>query len=118
MYKRIAAIDSPDDSSDVLDELVDRFGPVPDAVNTLVSVSLIRVAAGKLGFYEVKSRKDEAVLLFGDNIDSGRVSEYIKKRLRRVLVSKSGKSHIAAEVKAGESITDVAVEVLENLFLA
>ena len=44
-YKRIAAIQTPEDAADVLDELIDRYGDPPPSVSDLVNVSLVRVQA-------------------------------------------------------------------------
>ena len=113
MYKRIAAIETEDDASDVLDELRDRFGEIPKSVRTLVAVSLIRVRAGALGFYEVTAKSgDSFVVLYSDALDADRAKNYIQQHTRRVLFSPAGKSHIAAEINDGEEITAVAIEVL------
>ncbi|MEN2519086.1 TRCF domain-containing protein, partial [Acinetobacter baumannii] len=56
-YKRIAAIQTPEDAADVLDELIDRYGDPPPSVSSLVSVSLVRVLAASLGVYEVTQKK-------------------------------------------------------------
>ena len=42
-YKRIAAIETADDATDVLDELIDRYGDPPRSVQGLVDISLVRV---------------------------------------------------------------------------
>ncbi len=118
MYKRIAAVETPDDAEDVLDELGDRFGAPPEPVVTLVSVALIRAMASTLGFYEVTAQNSGAtVILYGDHIEAANLQDYIRQRSRRILLSAHGKSHIAAEVKPGEAITDVATEVLSNYTL-
>ena len=50
-YKRIAAIQTPEDAADVLDELIDRYGDPPPSVSDLVNVSLVRVQATAVGVY-------------------------------------------------------------------
>ena len=45
MYKKIADIDSPEDMSDCIDELIDRFGDIPKETNNLIKISLIRALA-------------------------------------------------------------------------
>ncbi len=57
-YRRIAAIQTPEDGADVLDELIDRYGDPPPSVSDLVSVSLVRVLATAVGVYEVTQKKD------------------------------------------------------------
>ena len=61
-YKRIAAIQTPEDAADVLDELIDRYGDPPPSVSDLVNVSLARVQATAVGVYEVTQKKDTIVL--------------------------------------------------------
>lgn len=61
-YKRIAAIQTPEDAADVLDELIDRYGDPPPSVSDLVNVSLARVQATAVGVYEVAQRKDVLTL--------------------------------------------------------
>ena len=61
-YKRIAAIQTPEDAADVLDELIDRYGDPPPSVSDLVNVSLVRVQATAVGVYEVTQKKDTLVL--------------------------------------------------------
>ncbi len=112
LYKRIAAVETPDDAADVLDELGDRFGAPPDSVTALVSVSLVRATASALGFYEVKQRDKESLLLYTDHPAAVDASDYIRQKKRRVLISATGKSYIAAEIKPGENALDVAAEVL------
>ncbi len=112
LYKRIAAVETPEDAQDVLDELGDRFGAPPACVSALVSVSLVRSTASALGFYEVKQRDAESLLLYTDHPERVDASGYIRQKKRRVLVSATGKSYIAAEIKAGESALDVAAELL------
>ncbi|MBQ8647529.1 MAG: transcription-repair coupling factor [Oscillospiraceae bacterium] len=57
-YKRIAAIQNPEDAADVLDELIDRYGDPPPSVSDLVNVSLARVTATAGGVIEVTQKKD------------------------------------------------------------
>ena len=61
-YKRIAAIQTPEDAADVLDELIDRYGDPPPSVSDLVNVSLVRVQASTVGVTEVTQKKDTLTL--------------------------------------------------------
>lgn len=63
-YKKIAAIESDEELGDVYDELLDRYGDVPDVVNNLMTISLIRKLASKKKFTEIKGSKNSLVLMF------------------------------------------------------
>jgi transcription-repair coupling factor (superfamily II helicase) len=52
-YTRIAAIDSQADINAVRDELADRYGPVPDQVECLLTVARLRAQARRLGLTDI-----------------------------------------------------------------
>ncbi|MBQ7680104.1 MAG: transcription-repair coupling factor [Butyrivibrio sp.] len=55
LYKRIADIENEDDRSEMHDELVDRFGPLPREAENLLRIALIRAKAHRLYIMEIKS---------------------------------------------------------------
>ena len=59
LYRRIAAIRSQEDASDLLDELMDRYGDPPRSVYALLDVALLRSAAAKAGISEIVQRGDK-----------------------------------------------------------
>jgi len=63
MYKSISAIENEDEAMDVYDELLDRFGEVPEEASNLIKIVLIRKLAAKCGFNIIK-QKDDMVLLY------------------------------------------------------
>ena len=62
IYRRIAALRTAEQSQELLDELIDRYGDPPPSVSDLVNVSLVRVQATAVGVYEVTQKKDTIVL--------------------------------------------------------
>ncbi len=61
VYRRIAAIRTPEDGEDVLDELIDRYGDPPIAVTSLIRVALCRQKAKTLQITDITQR--EALLM-------------------------------------------------------
>lgn len=57
IYKRIASIETLQEADDMRDELKDRFGKVPDPVNNLLKITLLRERAHKVYVTEVKGGK-------------------------------------------------------------
>lgn len=53
MYKKIAMIASAEDESDVIDEMLDRFGDIPKDTMNLIRISRIRSQASHLGVKEI-----------------------------------------------------------------
>lgn len=62
IYRRIADIKTDDDASDVIDELVDRFGDPPACVEGLIRIALLRGKASANDVYEI-TRQNDSVLL-------------------------------------------------------
>lgn len=63
IYKKIASIQNEEDAMDVTDELIDRFGEPPQAVQGLIDVALLRNIAASLGIYEISQKNDMIVFL-------------------------------------------------------
>ncbi|EFI41468.1 transcription-repair coupling factor [Peptoniphilus sp. oral taxon 386] len=59
IYKKIATIESDDDYSDLVDELIDRFSDIPYQVSNLMDISLIRYMAREVGVKSITQKKDE-----------------------------------------------------------
>ena len=57
MYKRIASVVTDDDRADITDELIDRFGELPEVVQTLLDVSQLRALCNRIGVSRVLRTK-------------------------------------------------------------
>lgn len=56
IYKRIASLENPQECDEMRDELLDRFGSIPESVEHLLRISLIRVKAHNLYITELKGK--------------------------------------------------------------
>ncbi|HEY3369044.1 MAG TPA: transcription-repair coupling factor [Symbiobacteriaceae bacterium] len=63
-YKRIIAIRSAADANDVADELVDRFGAMPDPVKNLLDIARLKVLCSGLGITAMSQIKDQVTVKF------------------------------------------------------
>jgi len=62
MYKRIASVVTDTDRTEVLEELIDRYGDPPPVVETLLDVSQLRALCNRLGISHVTRGKNGAVM--------------------------------------------------------
>ena len=113
-YKRIAAIETAEDASDVLDELIDRYGDVPKSVSGLVDISLIRVTAAKAGVYEIGQKRD-TLLLYSDKLTPAAIKAATAALPGRVMVNAGSKPYLAVRVDRGEAPLTALRAVLEAL---
>ena len=115
IYRRIADIRTVEDSMDVYDELIDRFGEPPAAVQGLVDVALLRNMAASLGIREVRQQMD-SVLLYCDKMDL-RLGAGLTAALKgRVLISAGSKPYFAVKIDrtGGKDGLDTLREALET----
>ena len=98
MYRRIADIRTSEDAMDVTDELIDRFGDPPPAVEGLIEVALLRNLAALLGIHEITQRGD-ALLLWWDNIDMKSVARASQEFRGRLMVSGGAKPYVTFKVE-------------------
>ena len=98
MYRRIADIRTKEDADDVIDELIDRFGDVPQAVMGLIEVALIRNTASSYGIYEIK-QLDTSMLLFLTDVRTKKVADLLDKLTGQSVLKLDGKPHIQVRIK-------------------
>lgn len=114
IYKRIADIKTDEDATDVLDELIDRFGEPPAGVEGLVKVALLRNTAANLGIYEI-GQNNNSMLLYVEKVDMSKVAVLVKAMRGRILVSTGPKPYITVKKAIGQSPLDTLKEALDLL---
>ncbi len=111
-YRRIAGIRTHEDSLDVYDELIDRFGEPPAAVQGLVEVALLRNMAVEAGITEVKEQRD-AILLFPKVLDMEKAVMLSSALKGRMMISAGAKPYYTVKIQKGLTALDTLREVLE-----
>lgn len=114
IYRRIAGIKDNDDVLDVLDELTDRFGKPPTAVQGLIEIALLRNMASQIGIYEVKQR-DDYIMLYKDPMDMQVLEPLIKALKGRVKLSAGNKPYVSIKVTGKETPLETLKLVLDIL---
>jgi len=114
IYRRIADIRTVEDSMDVFDELIDRFGEPPTAVQGLVDVALLRNMAAAVGIREIKQQQD-SLLLYCDKLDVAQGGRLTAALPRRVMISAGAKPYYAVRIDrtGGKDALDTLREALE-----
>ena len=82
LYKRLANVHSSEELTLLHEELIDRFGLLPDPARTLIDTHRLRLAAKPLGIVKVDASGDSILLQFVPQppIDPGRIIELIQTR--------------------------------------
>ncbi|MBO7690525.1 MAG: transcription-repair coupling factor [Clostridia bacterium] len=115
MYRRIADIRTAEDAMDVTDELIDRFGDPPPAVEGLIEVALLRNTAARLGIHEITQRGD-ALLLWWDDIDTKAVARASREFRGRLMVSGGSKPYVTFKIEHTSVVAEQdAADTLKDL---
>ena len=69
LYRRIAALRTPADEADLMDELLDRYGDVPKPVAALLDVAMLRSAAMETGITDITQKGRQLLFSFDTRID-------------------------------------------------
>lgn len=64
LYQRMVAITTEEELSDILDELVDRFGTPPEEVENLVQIIRLKMRAKELKVEQIAQQKQNVLLRF------------------------------------------------------
>ena len=64
IYKKIAAIESSSDYSELVDELIDRFGDIPKQVKNLIDISYIKNNGSKACISNIYQSNNQLILEF------------------------------------------------------
>jgi transcription-repair coupling factor (superfamily II helicase) len=82
LYKRLASVHDAEELTRLQEELVDRFGQLPDPARALLDTHRLRLAAKPLGIMKVDANADSIQLQFVPQppIDPGRIIQLIQTR--------------------------------------
>lgn len=69
IYKKVAVVSSIEESAELEDELLDRFGELPLAVSNLLAVSRLKVYGRTYGIDSIIQRGDDVLLQFYEGQD-------------------------------------------------
>ena len=57
MYKKIASIQDEEDMLDIRDELIDRYGEIPEAVESLIQIAHLKCWRKNVDFHPFRKRE-------------------------------------------------------------
>jgi transcription-repair coupling factor (superfamily II helicase) len=108
IYKRMANCQSQDKVDDMQEELIDRFGKLPEPVKALIETHRLRIAAKAVGIVKIDAHSEAANLQFMVNppIDALRIITLIQKN-RHIKLSGQDKLRITMPMP------DLAARVLQ-----
>ncbi len=114
-YRLIAGIENEDDRLSVVDELLDRFGDIPDETNMLIEVAMLRVLASEAGVKEISGNKLKTIFKFDEkNLPMPEAISHIVTKYRKKILFSAGENPYLTLKNEGENGKDL-VNNIKNL---
>ncbi len=110
IYKRIAAIRTDDDASDVIDELCDRFGEPPNSVMGLIDIAILRSKAANAKIAEITGTANTAILHI-NSIESEVMSKLSAYFGNRFMLNAAGKPVYTIRLNKNQKMSDLVCEL-------
>ena len=100
IYQDIALCKNEEDISNIIDEIIDRFGNMPDEIENLLEISRIKQLAKKKNLIKIQSRKNSIVFTYESNkFDNTSLSDIIEKYGNRIQFSSGLKPMITLKLE-------------------
>ena len=115
-YQEIANIEKEEQIAEMVDELIDRYGELPNEMINLLEVARIKCYARNLKIYKIEQKLDKAVMYFSDSkvLTSDKVQILIDQYRRQIFFSSEGMPYITLRLQSQKE-SDILKEVLKLL---
>jgi transcription-repair coupling factor (superfamily II helicase) len=123
-YRKIAEVSSPEALGAVREELVDRYGPLPEPVENLLRVAKLRVKARKAGLTDITLQGNHVRFAPVELPDSGEVrlkrfypGTLLKPQVRSVLVPRPTTARVGGQTLRDAAVLDWAEQFIDTVLL-
>jgi transcription-repair coupling factor (superfamily II helicase) len=117
IYRRFSSVDKIETVDELMAELIDRFGPPPEAAVNLSNLAAIKFLGRKIGLLSIQLKKRALTLEFKDSAAIGRqkIESWVMK-IPEKLEFKYGRNFIVhVALKEDENRVETAKNVLRNM---
>jgi transcription-repair coupling factor (superfamily II helicase) len=117
LYKRIASVDEESELRDLQEEMIDRFGLLPDAVKNLFNIARLKLMASPLGIRKIELGEKGGRLYFYEksNIDTGHLINLIQSQPQMYKLDGQNKLRITQEIPDSASRFRLLSDLLDSI---
>ena len=115
IYRKIMTVNEDADKSDLLDELIDRYGEPPKSVVGLIDVSLLRNKAAHMGITEI-SQKNGAMYFYTQYLSNEQIFALSSAYKGRITFNGAGKSYVAIKISPKVKPFDMMKEAVGLIY--
>ena len=113
-YRKIARIQTEEDSVDVTDELIDRYGDPPKSVLGLIEVARLRNMASAADIVEITQMNNDLLFYLG-KFDMKKIAAVSKLCGKRMLLETADRGHIRVTLDKNEKPLDAMRSVINTM---
>ena len=117
LYKRLADAETREQLDLLREELVDRFGELPEPTRALLECHRVRIAARALGVARIDATHEAVQLQFVKNppVDGAKVIDFIRKKGRAARLAGPEKLRVEAKMPAWQERAQAVKDILQQL---
>lgn len=115
MYRKIMLVSEDSDKTDLIDELIDRYGEPPKSVVGLIDVSLLRNKAAHLGITEI-SQKNGSMYFYTEYLNIEQITALSMAHKGRITFNGSGKSYVSVKISPKVRPFDMMRNIVEIIY--
>ncbi|HPZ60318.1 MAG TPA: helicase-related protein, partial [Bacillota bacterium] len=116
MYKKIASVRDEADRSEIIDELLDRFGEIPKETLNLIQIALIKAMASRNGIW--RGRQEQRKLVFdfrhAKSLDPQKIANAAAKYGNSLFVHGGPRPFIRINLQSNDKLSE-AIQFLTTL---
>ena len=115
IYRKIMTVSEDSDKTDLIDELIDRYGEPPKSVVGLIDVSLLRNKAARIGITEI-SQKNGAMYFYTEYLSTGQIAGLSAAYKGRITFNGAGKSYVSVKISPKVRPFDMMRDTVEIIY--
>ena len=119
IYKKISQITTEEEYYDMQDEIEDRYGSMPKAVQTLLEVILLKAKAHEMGVISIVQKQANVVITFrGDaKVSPSAITELISKNKGKCMFTNAMEPYITVKLAKNEldHVMEFITSILQEL---
>lgn len=121
IYKKVAAVRSFEEADDLREELVDRFGDLPQSVDNLLAVARLKVFGAVCGIEQISGRGDDVVIRFAEReksrMDTKKVDQLCLQFENRFKRSTGNEANPLIQLRGKGLTMEQKLELLERFLV-
>ena len=117
IYKKISVINDVDGFYDVQEEIEDRFGTMPKAVQTLLDVALMKADAHGLGIISIAEKQKNVIVTFKADakVDTAKITKLLTEKNSPYMFTAAVEPYITIKMADKQNALDCVKNFIQNL---